>query len=255
MATIQAVGLLDQEAMNIPLGRVTGTSSEFKFGANAAVGTTREDIWSAGGVYPWPTAAETIRIKAGGNVADTVDGNGARSITVTGLDENWEVATETIVTAGASASAVTTTTFMRVYRAFVAAAGVYTGANTGIISIENTTSTDVLAEIQVGYGQTQMSQFTIPVDVKALLYFPSITIGSNQLSNIRLCMRQDADIVTAPFSSLRVIAEADAFVGSRSFIDAFPVLIPEKTDIWGDGKAAANAASMNLSYSLVLIKD
>lgn len=256
MSTVNAVGVLREEVMNIPLGRVTGTSSEHKFGANAAVGNAaREDIWSVGGVYPWPTAAETVRIKVGGNAADTAAGDGARSVIVIGLDENFDIAQETIVTAGASASSATTTTFFRVYRVFVETSGTYTEANTGIVTIENTTSTDVLAEIQAGYGQSQMTQYTVAKDMKALLYLPSVTIGSNQLSNTRMCQRQNIDTVAAPFAPRRVLFEVDAFVGSRTFLDAFPIVIPEKTDIWADGLAAAASASINFSYSLLLIDD
>lgn len=255
MSTVNAVGTLDQESMNIPLGRITGTSSQHKFGANVSVGTTREDIWSAGGIYPWPVTAETVRIKVGGNAADTVDGAGARSITIEGLDENWEIATETLVTAGASASAATSTTFYRVYRVHVETSGTYTGVNTGIITIENTTSTDVLAEIQAAYGQTQMTQYTVPANKKALLYLPSVTIGTNQRGNARLLQRQNADTLSAPFSAKRVLFEADAFVGSRDFLGVFPILIQEKTDLWADGVAEASTASINFSYAIVLIED
>ena len=171
------------------------------------------------------------------------------------MDENWEIATETLVTAGASASAATSTTFYRVYRVHVETSGTYTGSNTGIITIENTTSADVLAEIQAGYGQTQMTMYTIPAGKKALLYLPSITIGTNQRGNARFCKRENADTFSAPFSSPRVLFEADSFVGSEDFLGAFPMLLPEKTDLWASGAADASTASMNFSYSVVLIED
>lgn len=255
MATVSAIGMLGEEMMNVSLGRVSGTSSYSKFGANASVGTTREDLWSVGGVYPWPIVAETVRIKVGGNAADVVGGAGAHSVVIEGLDENWEATTETLATAGASASAASATAFFRVYRVYVGVTGTYTGRNTGIITIENTTSTDVLAEIQATYGQTQMTHYTVPANRKALLFPPSITIDANQPSNVRLCYRKDADTLSAPFSPARTIFEVDAFVGSKEFSEIFPTLLPGKTDIWADGKAAASTASMNVRYALMLVED
>lgn len=71
-------------------------TSDRKFGDNPAVGTTYEIIESGGGVYPWPTSAQPVRIRAGGNAADTAGGAGARSILVTGLDENTPHANQTV---------------------------------------------------------------------------------------------------------------------------------------------------------------
>lgn len=255
MAHIHAVGVLNEEALNISLGRVDGTSALRKFGANASVGTTREDIWSVGGVYPWPIVAETVRIKAGGNVADTSAGSGARSVIVEGLDENWEVVTETLVTAGVNASASTSVAFHRVYRVTVASVGEYTGRNVGVITIENTTTNGVLAEIQAEYGQTQMTQYTVPAGKRALLFPPSITVDANQPSNVRICQRRNADALIAPFSPVRIVFEVDAFVGSKDFAEIFPTLLPAKTDVWAEGRAAAATASMNIRYALMLVEE
>ena len=102
-----------------------------KFGHNAAVGTSYEPI-SAGGIYrsPQVSGATAVRVKAG-NVADTAAGLGAQAVTVQGLDETGALAEETLVTAGTSASAPGTITFIRIFRAFVSASGVY--ASTGVI--------------------------------------------------------------------------------------------------------------------------
>lgn len=255
MVHINTVGLLNEEALNISLGRVDGTSAFRKFGANTSVGTAREDIWSVGGVYPWPVVAETVRIKAGGNIADTSAGAGARSIIIEGLDENWEVVTETLATAGVNASTSTSAAFYRVYRVTVASVGEYTGRNVGVITIENTTTNGVLAEIQAEYGQTQMTQYTVPGDKKALLFPPSITVDANQPSNVRICQRRNADVFLAPFSPVRIVFEVDAFIGSKDFTEIFPILLPGKTDIWAEGSAAAATASINIRYALMLVED
>jgi len=222
-----------------------------KFGLNAAIGTTLEDIWTPGGVYPWPQAAETVRIKSGGNAADTAAGNGARSIRVMGLDENWELAQEDIVTAGAGASDPTDTTFIRVFRAYVLDVGVYGAANTGAIDIENTTSTNVLAQIPAGIGQTEMTHYTIPADKKGYLMDMTIHIGSSVAASLNLVQRQNADDVTVPFTGKRLVARNLTLltdVGHQLHRWEFP----EKTDIWVEG-SSASSSSASISYGLILV--
>jgi hypothetical protein len=250
---IQVLGDVQAHRIQVALSRITGAEGVHKFGANHVVGTTIEDIWTVGGIYSWPTSAQTVSISAGGNAADTAAGAGARSVTVQGLDENWHLAEETIATAGASASASTATTFFRIFRAFVATAGTYTGNNTGNIDIENDDDNDTLARIDALYGQTQMSMYTVPAGKRAALISVTLTVGSNQLSNIRMLRRENADTVAAPFSAARVLFEADAFVGTEPIPLESVILLPEKTDIWLDGAAAASVASMNASYDLCLL--
>jgi hypothetical protein len=109
-----------------------------KFGMNLTT-ASGDAIWEPGGAYPYLTytgTAKAMRVKAGGNAADTAAGTGARTVTIQGLDENFAIAQETVTLAGASASAATTTTFSRVLRVFVATTG--TGrTNASTIDIED----------------------------------------------------------------------------------------------------------------------
>ncbi len=102
-----------------------------KFGTNESVGTTFAHIWPLGGIYNWPSVATTVRVASGGSSNDAALGSGARTIVVDGLDENFDIATEEITLAGSSASVSTTTTFIRVHRAFVTEVGSYGGVNAG----------------------------------------------------------------------------------------------------------------------------
>ena len=106
--------------LDVSRGLVSGMQSIKKFGRNAAVGTSFVPI-AMGGVYQTPqgSAATALRIKSGGDANDTAAGSGARSVTLEGLDENFELATEALATAGASASSATSTTFTRLFRAYV----------------------------------------------------------------------------------------------------------------------------------------
>lgn len=250
-------GTLQDTRIQIAIGHITGMSFVHKFGANAAAGTTREDIWSEGGVYNWPTAAVSLRVAPGGNAADTSDGAGARTIVVEGLDENFNQVSETITLAGASASAATTTTFFRVFRSFVLTSGTYTGANVGDIDIEDSSVSpeNKLAHIEAADGQTQMTHYTVPENKKAYLTNIGISSDSNKSFNIRVMQRQNADTVAAPFTSPRILYEVETLTQPHNDPIASFIELSEKTDIWADAKVKTGSGSVTLHYDLLLVND
>ncbi len=236
-------------------GSVTGTSGVVKFGRNAAVGATQEDIWETGGTYTgFLTAASAVRIRAGGNAADDAAGAGARSIEVEGLDQNWNVAKETITTAGASASTATTTTFIRVYRVCVVDVGTYTGTNTGTISVE-TTGGALMATVEAGLGQTQMAIYTVPAGKTAYVASLSIYVDSNKTAQVYLWQRQNADDVSAPFTGKRIWRPFDGVSGPVDGPVAFPYVFPAKTDIWASGIGPSGGAGIAVEMHIALVDD
>jgi hypothetical protein len=68
-------------------------------------------------------------VKAGGSTVNDVDttGSGARKVEVNGFDENFALASEVLALAGASASADSTITFIRVFGAKITECGTYGG--------------------------------------------------------------------------------------------------------------------------------
>lgn len=235
-----------------------------KFGANQTSPSGSErDIWGYGDTgignidYNWQQSASTVRIAAGGDANDTSAGNGARVVTVEGLDTNWDIAIEDITTAGASASSYTSTSFIRVNRAYVKDVGTYHAANTGAITIENG-SAQVLAYIAAGVGQTQLSMYSVPANYTAYLRHAhgSVSAGTNKDATLRMYRVPNADDVTAPMSGagkrlvhiweqLQGIAELD-FYSMPAF--------SEKTDLWWTAEGTS-ATSVSVVYDLILVKD
>jgi len=220
-----------------------------KFGYNGAVGTTPEDIWSQGGAYNWLTAASALRIRAGGDAADTAAGANARKIKLVGLNENGVLATEDVVTAGASASDPTTTTFCRLFRAYVIEVGTYGVANLDVIDIETTGGT-LVGHIVAGVSQTQMSMYTVASDKNAYLKRVSITVNTNQSANVVLWKRENYDVVSGAMSPKRLVMEWDGIVSEVISVLEEPILFTPKTDIWMSGAANAGATSISVEYDL-----
>ena len=233
-------------------GAVTSLAVTHKFGANAAVGTTAEDIWNVGGVYPWPTAAETVRIKSGGNAADTAAGVGARAVTIVGLDDSWEEVSEEVATAGASASSATTALFSRVFRAYVSDAGAYTDNNTAAVDIENTSTAQNLARIDAGIGESASSVYTVPSGKTAYLTGLQVNVESTKSVDVTLWQRPSADVVAAPFGGKLLVSKLTGVSGqARIDFDSYPSFAA-KTDIWCSGVITSGTAAVEVSYDLIV---
>ena len=247
-----SIALLDMNA-----GKLAGYSTVAKFGRNDDVGTgAYEDIWVNGGTYNWLQAASAVRVKAGGNIADDSGGAGAQKVMIAGLDENWMQVEEEVTLAGASASSPTTTTFIRVYRAYVTDAGAYTGSNTAAIVIE-TTGDVTVASIGAGLGQTQLGIYTVPAGKTAYLVrvFINVSQVGNKQVNVRMWQRQNADDVTTPFASKRLVDIWDEVAGQVAVSHLSYPSFPAKTDVWFDAIADTAASAVDVRFDMILVDD
>lgn len=215
-------------------GEINRFSGVQKFGLNTAVGTSFETIWDGNNVYTYASSAGTATATSSNTGADN---NG--TVEIQGLDENYDLATETL-TIGGSAGTIT---FSRVFRATMKTAN--TGnANVGDISI--TVSSTTVAKITATYGQTLMCVYTVPRNYVA--YLMQLDVGSSK------DLENEIKFITKEISNGNVWA-TKAFITTRGgFIEknyVVPVKIEEKTDIELQGKASATSA-ISAGFELVL---
>lgn len=162
------------------------------FGRNPTCGSSVEDVWVvSSGTYNWLTAAAPLRIRSGGNANDTAAGSGAREITFECLDASMVAFTETVATAGGSASTATSGLCLRLERAYVSSSGTYTNTNAGQVVIETTGGTQVGA-ISAGLGETQLSMITVPAGYRGYLTAYSVSVDGNKEVTMRMLQRPDA---------------------------------------------------------------
>jgi len=245
LAGIPGVSMVD--------GSIPGLTSIVKFGRNDNVGTTEEDLWINGGTYTgWLTAASAVRVKAGGDAADDAAGAGARKIMVEGLDENWEIATEEITLAGASVSSPTSITFIRVYRAWVTDVGTYGGDNEAAVLIE-TTGGALVANIEAGKGQTQLSMYTVPAGKTAYVLLARTYVAGNKNADVFFWQRQDADVTSAPFTGKRMWHPIDQVQGPAGGDHPIPHVFPAKTDIWASAVGPSGGAAVSTRMFIALL--
>lgn len=226
-----------------------------KFGVNPSLALgVEEDIWSTGGDITFLTAASAVRIKSGGNSADSVSGNSARKVVVQGLDENWEQAQEEVELAGASASAATTTTFIRVFRSWVSAVGTYGASNAADVIIETTGGTE-MARILAGEGQTQYAGYTIPAGWTGYLRGARGTVASNKSCDLYGWFRLNADVTSGDMGAKRLFGFRPGVQGGIGTAFAAYPSFPEKTDIWFSGIPSGNDTAVEIDFDIVLLRN
>jgi hypothetical protein len=223
-----------------------------KFGGNLAIAAT-ETIWSVGGLYVWPDTIELVSVVSD-DADDTIAGAGARTVTISGLDADFNSQSETVEMNGLGV-VDTTKTFSRVFRAFVNEAGVYSGANEGTITITHKVSTDTLCEIPATKSQSKLGLYTVPAGFTAFMMsvHASVSVSNNGVT-FELFKRENADSMTDTFRPFRLVSTFTDLNAAVDFQYPIGVAFAEKTDLEWRGTKVGVAAdpSAEIEFSLVL---
>ncbi|MCK5607361.1 hypothetical protein KAR91_36090 [Candidatus Pacearchaeota archaeon] len=259
--------LVDIPGLMISQGHIPGIEVVHKFGRNAAIPTTFEPV-SIGGLYPTPqvSGATALRIKAGGNANDTVAGSGARKVTLQGLDETGALITEEVSLAGASASAATTATFLRLFRFFVSESGAYGTFNpigvsqAAAITIENAAGTEdwgiVDFETAWGRGQSEVGLYTVPLGKVAFVSTMDTSVDVTKVVDIVAFSRRGILDTVAPYQAIRTFAELSGVSGEESAAPSTPYgPFPALTDIGMVAKVTSGTAEMDVHLEILLIDE
>lgn len=246
-------------SLDISRGIAPGCRVISCFGRNTAIGLTFTPV-TRSGFYrtPQPAGATALRVKAGGNAADTANGAGARSITLVGLDAAGELITDTIATAGASASAASTKTFIRLLNAFVATSGTYASqsaaSHVGTITIENAAGGSDWAVISDGSfprGASEIGAYTVPKGRSAYVQAIRLSSDADKKANIILFQRSNILQSVAPYSTMRLVSEFPAVAGSLQVDYDPPLPFPELTDFGFMASVGASTVDVSVSFDVV----
>lgn len=243
-------------------GSIPGHSTINKYGRAPTSTINVESSVSDLGLMQFPAAASAMRVKAGGNAADTAAGAGAREITIYGLDETGAYAEEAVATAGASASAATTITFLRIFRARVTSAGTYAttsiatvGVNQAAVTIEDSGSAADYVRIPAFEGTTEYAGYHVALGTTAYMIDTHINVDAAKSSDVVLYQRRDILDSTAPMQSRRVVNYIDGVAGNVSVDYKGPVSFPALTDIWFNFIPSANGTECSVNFELLIVED
>ena len=258
-ADVSLVRLTNDFSLDIERGLDSGKEAIRVFGYNEAVPNgSYADVYNYGGttaLYPFPTTLETIRIKAGGNAADTAAGAGARTVLVTFLDSTGIETTETLTTAGASASAATSVACSRFIKAEVVTSGTIRFSNTADILIENITTGLILGVIPAEQGATANAIYTVPLDHTAYMTGIHIEVesGATKDADVHLYSRTNALTFSAPFGAKKLEKEWTSFQGESNIDFRTHIVFPALTDIWLEAKGNGAVTGVEADMSFITV--
>jgi hypothetical protein len=234
--------LFKDSVLSIAQGEVNGHSGVHKFGAVPAMSQNNTGtVWDVNDTtYPWSSwdTAGTVSIPTV-NASD----NG-KTVTLVGLDANYEDQTEEVVVS--SSGAVTTTnTWKRLYRAYIS-----TGEdNVGNITVQKGGTT--VLQITAGKGQTLMAIYTVPANHTAYLICGVCSVQDGADATGDMFVRYDGQSVFRIGHSFEVAGKGGPY--SHKF--AVPIRLPEKTDIDVRATVRSNNARVTAAFDMILVQD
>ena len=247
----------------VVLGNVPGHSVVQKFGRNEAVPTTIVPV-CIGGIYQTPTVAVTLEVISD-DADDTAAGTGARNVILQGLDQDFNLIEEELATAGLSASAATTLTFIRLFRIKVTKSGSYATQTAtsqhGTLTIRQSGAGATWATIDeiatdFGVGQSQIGAYTIPNGYTALLLSKFVSVETTKSINAYFFQRPNAHIIAAPFEGMRLVEQETGIIEALTRQTKAPLQkFYEKTDIGFMAIASVGTASVSCDFELMLIEN
>lgn len=223
---------------DIATGGAQGWRSVKVEGRNTSVGQSFVPV-TPSGVYMTPQVGGQVqlRIRAGGNANDTDAGLGAREVEIYGIDANGFEITDTVLTAGASASIPTTRSFIRILRARVSKSGRYAtqsiASHYGDIVIESTTGV-LWARIPLnGFGESvsRIGAFTVPVDYEAFLIGVRVNASAGKTVDAVVFKRENILETVAPYSPMEVVTSLFNVTGFEDLGYDAPIYLPPMTDV------------------------
>ena len=234
--------------LNVSRGKVRGAFHIIKFGENLDVDGSMETIWDGGGLYTYLTSAGVLTVTSTDG-DDAAAGTGARTVTVEGLDENYNQVSETLTVGGGAGSVE----FYRVFRAFVATSG-SSGTNEGTISVSQGATT--LAQIRsvgsptlTGLGQTFMSIYTVPAGYTGYIYQLDVSTAKSD-GDVYLVKRGQNDN-----GAWRAQDVMHTNANDIERVYTFPLKIEEKSDIEIRALSLANNMKCAATFCILLVQN
>lgn len=196
-ASVGNRGLSELLMIQVARGQIPGHRAVLRTGVNFDIDTASGlvSLWDFGGLYVFPPAASVMTVSSS-NAADTAAGTGARTVLVSGLNSSYVEISETVALNGLTA-VPTVNQYLRISGLTVLTAGsggeaagnLYVG--TGVLTAG--VPAVVYGHVRIGWGTSQMAQFTVPAGNTAfLLDIITSAISSATNQNTLLSIRARA---------------------------------------------------------------
>ena len=238
--------------IQVSRGQIAGHRAITVFGYNADVDQTEVTVWPYTGIVSYPSVAITLKVSST-SLLDTSGGTGARSVTIQGLDANYDEISE-VVTLNGQTVVNTVNSYRRINFASVTTVGSTLSAQGDIFFGTGTVTAGVPATvynlIKFDYNNTVTGHYTVPAGHTAFLMQGNFSAGQDTgttgvrgrlLTIDATGIRRTAAVVTANNASIEYPFE-------------FPIPIPEKTDIEATATGQSQNNQASILFVLLLVK-
>ena len=248
--SITQSGLFEPFELQVARSQISWHSEQniFAYGATPATAGTFRTVWEnmATTEYVFPSSALTMQL------VSTAAGDTA-SITITGLDANYLIISETLVLNGTT-NVPTTKQYLRINSMAVSSgsatnpSGVVTLSNGGTVYAQINTA--VYNGVTSSIGQTQMAVFTVPAGYT----FYGYRYGAYSSFNGNTANYTTYRAVTNSSAGVQKIIVQTPFNTNYEVQRHFPLPYAEKTDLrWQIASSVATAAIVSVNIGGVLI--
>lgn len=253
VSSITRVGTFEPFELQVARDQIAYHKRNFKYGFNPDIDNSLETIWAQGGLYTYLSVASTLYVSSS-STDDDAAGTGARNVTVSGLDTNYDELSVTVDLDGQNG--VELADFIRVNRIIVNTAG-SGGANAGVVYVGTEASpsggvpTNKYATVAIGDNQTLMSLWTVPRNYTAYLYQTNVTAACTTSNKLLT-----TTIVARPFGGVFQVKDKfgiqiDGGAVMQKYF--FPLRFEEKTDIEVRAISDAGASDAEVSAGLDIL--
>lgn len=230
-------GAYEPFELQVARNQVAGHDHIDLFGFSTVVGSTAfgplwEGLTGSGGNYPFPATAGTISVVSA-SASDT-----AVTMLISGLDSTFTPVTES-VTLNGTTPVVTTQSFLRINK-------VVTTAGNAVGNVTFTRGATVIAQVNAGIGQTQMSVYTVPAGYTLFLTYyqadgnTTTTSGAYMSTRLRTTFRP---------SGVVLVFGQTIYLNALNLSYEVPFEIAEKTDFEFQFLGSGGAGSRQNCYA------
>jgi hypothetical protein len=237
--SITQVGTYEPFELQVARGQITGHEVVNVFGFSSGTPNTGFiAAWENNTAYVFPTVASTMVVTSS-SASDT-----AVTVSIDGLDANYNTIIESVVLNGTTA-VTTTKAFFRIHSVITT-----TGNAVGTIYVKNAGGT-TYAQVAIGAGRTNMSIYTVPAGYTAYWTqfdsFSSTSVTSGVYATFRALLTNPAGVNNVTLSI--------PFLNEFSVTRPYPIGYPEKTDVQWQNKSSGAGLSIGTLAIGILVKN
>lgn len=238
--------------LQVARGQIEGHRAVTIWGYNPDIDSTEETVWADGGIVTLPSAAATVTVSSD-SADDTSAGTGARTVTIYGLNTDYDEISETVTMNGTTA--VTTTNSYLRFNSFIVATAGSGHANAGNIYIGTGTVTlgvpaTIYSQIQTGYNRAMSAIYTIPNGYTGYLVNGGISSGQDGGT-----AQITGKLVTRANTMAYVAAIATLNNGLAEYSFDLPLEVLQHQTIEARAVGSSNNNQVSAHFQIILIKN